>query len=319
LLLGSAYLRKNDLDKALEAFQNAVDLVPDNPEGRYYLGLTLKAKGRFVEAQRQLEAALALSPSHVPSLTQLVAIEFASRRPAQAVARIERQIELVPNSGAHFHLLGNAYMTIEESDKAVDAFLKAIEFEPQMMPPYIQIAKIYGRSGQYEDALRKMNEAVAQNPKDPGSLMILGMLQEANGDTQSAQATYGKILEIQSDFAPAANNLAYIIVSQDGDLDKALQLAETARAADPENPLIADTLGWVLHRRGTYDRALSILKESASKVPDNPEIQFHLGMTYFRLNQHEAAWLALKRALELSTDFPGAEEAREVIEELKKY
>jgi hypothetical protein len=42
-------------------------------------------------------------------------------------------------------------------------------------------------------------------------------------------------------------------------------------------------------------------------------------MTHYKMDNMEAAWLALNRALELSGDFAGAVQAREVIEELKKY
>jgi tetratricopeptide (TPR) repeat protein len=317
-LLGNAYFRKNDMSRALEAYQDSVRLFPNNHEVRHNLGLTFRATGKFLEAQKQFEAALALSPGYVESLAQLVAIAMATRQGPQAVERIKQQIELVPSSGAHHHLLGNTYLAIGEMDEAIHAFLAAIRLEPQMTSPYIQLAAIYARSGRLNDAFAKMNEAIAQNPEDLQSLVILGMLHEQKGDFQSAAKAYEKILEIQPNFAIAANNLAYISAEQDGDLDRALQLAEAAVAADPNNPLIADTLGWVLFRRGTHERALSILKECATKAPNNPEIQYHLGMTYYKLNNYEAAWLALNRALELRADFPGADEARSVLAALDK-
>ena len=149
--------------------------------------------------------------------------------------------------------------------------------------------------------------------------MLSGQLNQKKGDSAKAGEAYEKLLELNPTFAAAANNLALLYAERTETLEKALELAETARNAAPEEPLIADTLGWVLYKRGTYQRALSLLKESVSKLPDNAELQYHLGMIYYKLDEKEAAWLTLNRALELSGNFPGIEEAREVLEELKKY
>jgi tetratricopeptide (TPR) repeat protein len=317
-ILGAAYLRKRDLDRALEAYQEAVALVPNDHESRHSLGVIYRAKGDLIEAQRQFEMALSLAPGQVEPLAQLVAMAVLAQQPNQAIVRIQKQIDLVPNSGAHHYLLGSTYLAMRDQDRAIDALIKATQLEPRLLGPYARIAGIYAATGQFDEAVVQMKEAAAQNPDDVATLMILGMLYHGQGDTPNARDMYETILEIQSDFAPAANNLAYILAEEEGNFDKALQLAETARGADPDNPQIADTLGWILYRRGTYDRAVSLLKEAATKMPDNAEIQYHLGMTHFKLNQHEEAWLALKRALELSSDFPGANEARDVYAALEK-
>jgi hypothetical protein len=39
-----------------------------------------------------------------------------------------------------------------------------------------------------------------------------------------------------------------------------------AREVAPEDPFIADTLGWIHFRRGEYNRALSLLRESADNI-----------------------------------------------------
>ena len=123
---------------------------------------------------------------------------------------------------------------------------------------------------------------------------------------------------MKSDFAPAANNLAYILSENEGDLERALQLAEAARAAAPEDPRIADTLGWILYKRGDHQRAVGLLKESVTKLPENAEVQYHLGMTHYQLTDHQSARVALNKALDLSSDFAGAEEARNVYGALER-
>ena len=115
----------------------------------------------------------------------------------------------------------------------------------------------------------------------------------------------------------AANNLAGLYSEHGGDLDRALQLAQTAKEAVPEDPLISDTLGWILYKRGVYQRALSLLQQSATKLPDSGEIQYHLGMVAYKVGDADLARKALTRAAMSPATFRGKEEARNVLGTLK--
>ena len=78
------------------------------------------------------------------------------------------------------------------------------------------------------------------------------------------------MLALSPRFAPAANNLAWILSEHGGDKDKALALAQTAKELAPEDPQVSDTLGWIFYRRGVHQRALALLKDSAAKLPASP-------------------------------------------------
>jgi predicted Zn-dependent protease len=118
-------------------------------------------------------------------------------------------------------------------------------------------------------------------------------------------------------FGPAANNLAGILTESGGDKEKALQLAQLAKELMPNEPRVTDTLGWVLYKRGVYDRAVRLLSDSASKVPNDPLLQYHLGMATYKAGDREGARRALQVAVNAKEDFPGKDEARRILVELK--
>ena len=118
-------------------------------------------------------------------------------------------------------------------------------------------------------------------------------LYETKGDIAKAKEAYEKAVALNPRSALAANNLAYLYMQYGGDKERALQLAQTAKEAAPDEPNISDTLGWILYKRGVYQRALSLFKDSATKVPENPEVQYHLGMAYLKTGDKEAARKAL--------------------------
>ena len=58
---------------------------------------------------------------------------------------------------------------------------------------------------------------------------MVAMLQEAQGKTADAEAGYKRVLAIDPLAAIAANNLAWLYVASERNLDEAMQYAQTAQ------------------------------------------------------------------------------------------
>jgi Flp pilus assembly protein TadD len=147
--------------------------------------------------------------------------------------------------------------------------------------------------------------------------MGLGILYDRKGDDAKAEKYYRKALELKKDFGPAANNLAWLLAKTGQNLDEALGYAQAAKEQQPNDPSVMDTLGWIYYLKGSYLNAISELRDSHERLPENPIVNYHLGMAYYKNNQRDAAKEYLLKALELQKAFQGAEEARNVLNELK--
>jgi len=147
--------------------------------------------------------------------------------------------------------------------------------------------------------------------------MGLGMIHDTQKKYDKAKEYYQKVLKINPKYAPAANNLAYLYAERGENIDEALSLAQSAKEQFPDDPHISDTLGWVYYKKNIFSRAIVYLKEANEKITDNPVIRYHLGMAYYKNGNEEDAKRELKKALELNPKFPGAEEAKGVLEKLK--
>jgi Tfp pilus assembly protein PilF len=90
-------------------------------------------------------------------------------------------------------------------------------------------------------------------------------------------------------------------------------LAQAAREVMPDNPSVADTLGWIYVKEGFPPTALRYLTECVSKQPDNPTYHYHLGVAYFRMGQKEKAKQELEAAFRLKKDFSEAGDARALL------
>ena len=136
---------------------------------------------------------------------------------------------------------------------------------------------------------------------------------EMQGRTPEAQQRYVKALEIEPRSAAAANNLAWLYATRGGNLDVALQLAQTAKAGLPDSPEVSDTLGWVYYKKGLKDVAIGPLEQAVRAVPGKATYHFHLGMAYLSANDWAKARASLQRALALDPNFDGAEDARKAL------
>jgi len=316
VLLGSAYLRKNEPVNAAAAFETIVARAPKDPRGPYLVGVALLAQGRRADAKKRFEEALVLAPAYIEPLAQLADLAIAERQPDAALDRVQRQMARAPKSGALPYLLGRIHERRGETQRAENAYLKALEIEPTMVAPYVALGGLYANSAKYDQALQNIAEALKRRPKDLAAQMLQGVAYERKGDVGNAIKAYEKALALNPRFAAAANNLAYLYSDSGGDKNRALALAELAKETAPEDPHISDTLGWILYKRGVYQRALALLKESASKLPNNMEVQYHLGMTYAKLGDKAGARQALGRAVASPAGFTGKDEAQRVFREL---
>ena len=99
-------------------------------------------------------------------------------------------------------------------------------------------------------------------------------------------------------------------------LDMALQLAQTAKAALPNRPEVNDTLGWIYYRKGLTALAISSLKQSVASDPKEPTYQYHLGLAYAKNGDKDRARQSLEWALAIKSDFDGADDARTVLKSI---
>jgi len=143
--------------------------------------------------------------------------------------------------------------------------------------------------------------------------MLLGIMHDGHKEYSEAQAHYEEALKLNPQFAPAANNLAWIYAEHGGDLDAGLSYAQRAREQLPDDPHVADTLGWIYYKKNAYLLAVSLLKEAAGKLPNDPVIQFHYGMAQYKNGNADGAKQTLQASLKLSENFSGSEEAKKTL------
>lgn len=194
-------------------------------------------------------------------------------RVAEAVALLERAIELDAEQPG-FHLnLGNALRGVGRLDDAIAAYRRALDLDGSMAPAHNNLG----------NALR-----------DRGSL-------------PEAAAAYQRALEVDPRFFAAAANLAHVLAKQP-DLpraealaahDRALALAGAADLRTPDVANLHNARGNLLQADGHTEDAIACYRSAVAIDPAFAEAHVNLGRALARNLQIEDAIEPLRRALEL--------------------
>ena len=318
VLLSQAFINTKQYDQALTILADMNKRIPGNVEILGNLAIATFGVGERQKGETILGELLELDPGNPQAVALFVGLKHKDN-PAGAESFVRRQIAKVPEDPRLQLLLGGFLERQRKDQEALAAFEKAIELAPETAQPYLSAAKMLIKLGKKDEALKKYRAMVEKHPNSlPGRMGIAALLEVA-GDTAEAMAEYQKILTIKEGFAPAANNLAWLVASDPaGDLGKALMLAMAAKQASPDDPNIADTLGWVHYKRGAHSLAQAQFGLALQRRPNDPELTYHLALAQLGDNKKKEAQDTLEELLGRKVDFGSRQKAEELLEQLRK-
>ncbi len=144
------------------------------------------------------------------------------------------------------HLEGMAalWQEFQRWDKCLEALERARKLSPaRSVDMLILQSQAYEQLGRHAEALAVLREAQALEPFNP-------LVQ---------------------------NNLGYLLLEQDRDLEEAVTLIEASAKATPDNGNVLDSLGWAQFKLGRIVEAEASLRRAVELNPFSPEVRKHLG------------------------------------------
>lgn len=221
-------------------------------------------------------------------------------------------------------------------DAAAEQWLSRISDPRSLVRAQVQRAGILARKGQLEQARQLIRELPGRNPEELRTRLMaeVQLLRDAQQLTaahellaralvdqpQDAELLYeqamlaeklGRLDEMEQHLRAiiardpnhyhAHNALGYSLADRGIRLQEARELIVKALNQVPDDPFIADSLGWVEFRLGRLTEALAIL-ERAYRTRADAEIAAHLGEVMWALGQREKALQVWREGLRASPD-----------------
>lgn len=319
---GLAYLDLGKLPEAKYDLSEVLNLSPKSAAAMVNLAKVFNAQKDFSGAIDLYEKALATDARNFDAMTGIVNSTIAMGQPAKAHTRIAALMDVNAGkadvlAGLHF-LNSNVFSTEKNIASAQQELTTAINLDPDYMPAYSSMATIFASQNRVDDAIAQYQVIIAKRPAAQPYTM-LGILEEQRGNAQAAEANYRHALEITPETPIAANNLACLILDNQGNLDEALQLATLAVNKGQNVASFLDTLGWVYLQKGLSSPAVEQLRKavaleeqtakSAGRTP-NPSYRVRLGMALAKAGDKANARKEVETGLK-AEDLLSQKEARD--------
>jgi tetratricopeptide (TPR) repeat protein len=300
LILAQSLVR---LGRIQEAEKELLAIPEDSRDGEvlFALGRIQQAYGNSEEARALLIASLEQYPTNWEVLQALLTMDRIEGRLEESRVRIDAAVEQEPDNSRLQQLRGMLAYNMGDKEATEKYLRKAIELEPTEMSAYTRLARFYAQTGKLEQTTEVYEEALSVKPEEAQIHHFLGVLYELSGNRDRAIQRYEDAVRYGPELAEAKNNLAYLYADSGRDLDRALDLAQDAKAQLPDNPSVSDTLGWVLFKRGVPSAAISYLKEAERLTdPDDASlgvVRWHLAQAYEANGDETEARAAADHAL----------------------
>jgi tetratricopeptide (TPR) repeat protein len=269
-------------------------------------GLLKQKQGDLSGARAAWEEALQHDPGNVQVVESLAQSYAARNETARAIEIMRKFASQNPNAPSVQLLLGNWLLRTGDRAGARAAYAAAKAADPKFEAPSLMLAQMDISEGKLDVARQTLLPFVKSKGWNASGWMMLGLLETKAGNQQAASQAYRKVLEIDSNNVVALNNLANRLADQ-AQPDEALRLAQRAKEIAPDDPTVADTLGWLFYQKGIYRPAITQLEAAVQKSGRNAVTRYHLAMAYLKAGDYESGRQALNAAVQID---PKAEEAQ---------
>ncbi len=246
-----------------------------------------------------------------------------------------------PNEAKGFAIKGDLYYLDNQSEKALESYLKSLSLNKDVFQVWQQVMVLYNQNKDWKNLEKTCNDAMelfpnqaliylfkggaeVQNKEYEKALKSFSRGEKMSGDNDKVRAqflanlgdvyhnlnrsgesdsAYDRSLKLDPENSYVLNNYSYYLSLRKASLEKAKQMSAYANKLEPDNSSFLDTYAWILFQLNDFTGAKE-WQEKAMKAGGDKSgtILEHYGDILFQLGNKEEALKYWKQAKELGTD-----------------
>ncbi|ALK95220.1 hypothetical protein AB595_27190 [Massilia sp. WF1] len=293
------YQQKGETKAAMIELKNAVANSPENGEARLALGTLYVESGDYVSAEKELRKALSLGIDKKRVLSPLA-------RALDQQGKYKDVLDVIPadsaaSSAELLTLRGNAYLDLNQPDKAKEAYEQAAKLQPDSGNVLIGMARLALFQKDAMAAAVLIDQAVAKDPKNTDAWMFKGSLARNEGKMPEALAAFTQASVIKPDHRTAYIEKALVEINL-RKFDEAKADLVTARKLTPGSLQLAYTQGLLDFTKGDNSAALESVQKVLKSAPEHMPSLLLAGAIELKMGAQQQAEQHLRKYLDTIPD-----------------
>jgi tetratricopeptide (TPR) repeat protein len=284
------------VDEARDLIAQAANVAGRSVEDHIVLGTTFIRINDLDGAQRHLETAVALDESHAGARLHLGNVLCSRGDVATAVPQYEKALVIDPNNAEAHQNLGIALQRLGQFESALSHHEKALAISPKSAVVHVSLGDACRHLGRFDAAIVQYAQALAINPALTDVHVNLGGCFHATGRREQAIRSYHRALTINSNLADAHYNLGNLYAELDN-VDAAIIHYERSTGLLPTLAEAHNNLANMLRKRGRDEEAIEKYKDALRLKPTYVAAQRNLGDAMLALNRLDGAIVCYRAAL----------------------
>ena len=315
--IGNVYRKKGLPEKALAAYNQALALNPDSPTLYTERGLFYREQGKIEEAILNYNTALALDPRYAEAHNNLGWLYQQQGQYDQALQCLEKAIASNPSLLTAYDNMVQVYLKQNNRQQAVATYRRCLAAN-ETADAFQRLVGLYYRLGMKDDIVQYCEMLQPGSPLYADGLLCLGEYYRKEGNLQKAVDLYQQARAARNTDPRIFFSLGMAFLQQ-GRIPDARENLEQAKALGFKNPALCTKLGVIYFNQGMADRALREFSEALEIDPRGIVPHLYLAQIYSgTLQNKQQAVDHLKKVLEIDPRIPQADTIRADIQRLEK-
>ncbi len=183
------HLKRDDLPKAIAAFEQALALVPDPPQVAILTHADLLARaGRHADALRVAKGLD--NDAYVGLIEARIALD--ERDPKRALARLDQVFPVWPNNAGARYYAARAAEQMGNFARAIDEYRQSMRSSAEETEAALRLAKLYLAAGANEEAWNNATQYINVHRDDPEGVRVV-VASAAQDEKSDLYAFIGKL------------------------------------------------------------------------------------------------------------------------------
>ncbi len=227
----------------------------------------------------------------------------------KAYGEVNNSLRLIPQHFLGYFHLGMVYQLLAENfgrptwDAAVDCYKKAIAVDPFQSPFHSNLASLYLRQGNVDQAIGELYQAYLIRPEELNHAERLANIFLQKGDMDKSLYFFQQVAKRNPNEPGYYNNIGAIL-NKKGMQNEAIDAFKKAIHLNPKEPIYQDNLARLCLSMGKNEEAVLWYKKLIDLNPSVVDYHNNLGYTYKRMGQFENAVHAFQKAVAMKPDNP---------------